>query len=210
MIFEQLVRLNITTRWHCDLMWHLTSHFKLARCRCECIMQLEISVESSGDLIPHWSLMSDAAAHSVHYDPVDINPMKTCCCQKVSPALNRTERRVDVSPKIAFLSRESYFLIELVVRCVTDLPKLAWQDPPTGAKDNGTEALSTNGTLTKCSDLSDRPIEVACEPLLCCTVQLYSQQKAWPDPDQHSWEKLRIGIDCGNVETSAGKNHKQL
>lgn len=165
-------------------------------------MQLEKSVQASDDLSPHWSLMSDAAAaHSVHCHPGDFNPMKTHYCQKVSPALNGTLRRVDVTPKIASLLRESYFLIELVVRCVTDLPKLAWQDPPTGAKDNGTEALSTNGTLTKCSDLSDKPIEVACEPVLYCKVQLYSQQgptRSWSTflRKVKNWHWL---WKCGNV-----------
>lgn len=44
-----------------------------------------ISMETSGDPSrPHWSLMSEAAAHFVRYDPGDINSVKICCRQKVS------------------------------------------------------------------------------------------------------------------------------
>lgn len=68
------------------------------------------------------------------------------------------------------------------VRCVTDLPKLAWQDPPTGARDNGTGTLSTNGTLTKCSDQREGPIERAAQ----CS---FIHSETWSDPDKHSWEK---------------------
>lgn len=63
-------------------MWHSTCHFRGERCRCECIMQLEKSAESSGDLSPHRSLRSDAAAHSVHYDPGDINQIRPAAVKK--------------------------------------------------------------------------------------------------------------------------------
>lgn len=45
----------------------------------------------------------------------------------------KEEWGVDISPKITFLCGESCFL---VVHWVPDLPKLTWQDPPTGAWDN--------------------------------------------------------------------------
>lgn len=128
---------------------------------------------------------------------------------KCVPTTGEGRGEVDVGPKIAFLPGSHVFLCTLVVRCVTDLPKLAWQDLPTGARDNGTEALSSNGTLTKCSDRSARSIEIASEPLLCCTVQLYSQQGligSW----QTFFREVRFGSKCENVETSAGRNHKQF
>lgn len=153
------------------------------------------TMEMSGDMRSQYgSLMSEAAAHFVHYDLSDINLMKTCSRQSV-PSTGRGGWGVDVGPKIVFLPWSHVFLFTPVVHCATDLPKLAWQDPPTGARDNGTEALSTNGTLTKCSDQGARPVEIASELLLCIAGQLYSQQGLiW------SWQTfmrdVRSGCEC--------------
>lgn len=97
-----------------------------------------ISMNTSGDpSLHHWSLVSKADAHFVHCDLSDTNPVMSCCWQKNVPMQHwrwgKEEWGVDISPKITFLCGESCFL---VVHWVPDLPKLTWQDPPTGAWDN--------------------------------------------------------------------------
>lgn len=84
------------------------------------------------------------------------------------------------------------------VRCVTDLPELAWQDPPpTGVRDNGTGGSVKQWHLDQMFWPERKAyIEIAPEPLLCCTARLHSHQ-TWSDPDKHSLEKLDL---AGNVE----------
>lgn len=127
----------------------------------------------NGDEWWTWVLIIDLWCHmqqlSLYIMTAEATTFKTCCCQKDSPAL-KGEDGWRLSQN-RFPLRESCFLVYTVVHSVTDLPKLAWQDPPIGAVDNGTEALSTNGTLTKCSDWRGRPIQIVCRPLL----HFYSQ-----------------------------------